>query len=312
MRKYILTVTLNPAVDKTAKVRNFSLAKEFRTKDIYLSAGGKGINVSQVLKKLEIKTKATGFQGGMAGGFIIDQLNKEGIRNDFIKVDGETRTSLTVLDPETKKITRILELGPQISPAEFRRFKKKFAVLLNQSCCAVFSGRNAFGLPDSAYAQLIKMAKKKRVITVLDTSGPALKEGLKAKPFLIKPNEEETKEVLNIDVQSIQDVKRSIEHFHRWGIPLVIISRGAKGAVFSNGREQWMAVPPRIKFQNPVGCGDALIAGFLAAFLRGRDLKGWAQEAIAVSAANALSINPGSIRKGDVRKIRARVTIRAI
>ncbi len=311
-RKTILTVTLNPAIDKTVRIAGFSLGKDFRTNDIFLSAGGKGVNVSQVLKSLGAKTKACGFVGGAAGWFIVDQLRRDDIPTIFIPLKEETRTSLTIIDTSRGKITRILEYGPRVSRVDFRLFKERFMANLSECAFVVFSGRNAYGLSDSTYRQLIQLTKRLGVLSVLDTSGPALIEGLKARPFIIKPNVREAESIVKNKLRSLKQIKEATRYLHNKGIAIVIVSMGFRGAVFSNGRESCHVLPPMIKTKNTVGCGDALVGGFLYSWMQSRDFVASCVMAVACGTANALTINPGVISLKEVYRLKKRIKVNFI
>lgn len=300
MNRYVLTVTCNPAIDKTIKIDNFRLGLEHRFRDVYRSAGGKGVNVSQALKKVGIESLATGFLGGKSGEYIKEKLEEEGIQTDFIRIKGETRTSLTIIDKKLKKTTRILEPGPTVNRKDIICFKKKFQSLLKQCFYVVFSGRNIPGASDSFYYDLIKLAEKQRKPAILDTSGKPLLLGIKAKPFLIKPNLKEAEYILGKKLNHVWKLRLAVKELLELGIENVIISMGREGVVASDGRETWFAKPHRRKAINPVGSGDALIGGFLYSKIKGKRFKEAVKIAVAAGTANALSVNPGEFKKKAV------------
>ena len=312
MKPRILTVTLNPAIDKTVKVENFKFGQDSYEDAIFLSAGGKGLNVSRVLKRLGIESIATGFVGGASGDYIKKQLNKEKIKHDFCHIKKDTRTSLTVIDSYSKKITRLLERGPLVRNIDCQRFKKKYISLIKKCDYVIFSGKSIPGAPGSFYAQLISQAKKRNKFTVLDTSGMPYKLGLKQKPFMVKPNLKEAEFLIDNRLDSLKKIKQAVCLFHRRGIKIVAITLGSKGAVISDANEILFAVPPKIKQKNPVGCGDAFIGGFIALYGRDKNLLQAARMAVACAAANALSFNPGFINLGTVKKIINQIKIRKL
>ena len=307
----IVTVTLNPAIDKIIKVKNFKTEQDSRENGISLSAGGKGVNVSRVLKNLNAKTIATGFLGGFLGLYIQKEFNKEEIKHDFLQISGQTRTNLTIIDSH-QKITRVLERGPRISRRALIAFKKKFRSLLKSCRYVIFSGSIANGLPEAIYADLITIAKQKNIKTILDTSGKPLQPGLRARPWLVKPNREEAESVVGYKLNSSRRKKRAVKYFHKIGIETVIISFGAKGIVASDGKEILHADTPKLKCQNNVGCGDALVAGFVFAHQRGYGFKEAVRFSVCCAAANVRNLQPGSIEKGWVKKLTRRVLIKKI
>ena len=181
-KKYILTVTLNPALDC------FVLRGK---KEIY-SAGGKGINVSRGLKRLGVETVATGFWGGKIGLRIKKYLHQERINHDFVETSAETRINLTMAG-DFGRHQRVIEEGHKVQKKFIDLFFKKYRQLLKKSRGVVICGRNANGLSDKIYSDLIQTARWKNIPVFLDTSSAALKRAIKAKPFLIKVNEEEMK-----------------------------------------------------------------------------------------------------------------------
>ncbi len=309
MKKKILTITLNPAVDKAVKVLRFKVGDDFREKALFLSAGGKGVNVSQVLRHVGAQTITGGFLGGPAGGYIKRELDKDGIRHSFSNTAGNTRTSLTILDPSLNTITRILERGPEITRKELNLFRKRYLSLLNGCGAVVLSGRNIPGAPDSLYAELISAAKKRGVFTVLDTSGRPYLLGIKKKPSMIKPNQDEVRHLTGRGVLKVSGLKSVARDLYGRGIKIVAITMGSRGAVVYNGRDMVVAVPPKLKRTNPIGCGDSFIAGFLAYMVRGLGFTDCVRMAVACGAANALSIDPGSVKRSEVKRMYNKVRI---
>ncbi|MCK5213932.1 MAG: 1-phosphofructokinase family hexose kinase [Candidatus Omnitrophica bacterium] len=310
MDGYILSVTLNPAIDKTIKLKQLVLGEDHRCNQTFYSAGGKGINVSRALQKLGVCTLSTGFLGGPAGEYIKSQLHKEKIIGDFVEIAGETRTSFTMIDTSTGKLTRVLEEGPRISRRERMRFKEKFIDLIKSCRIVVLSGRNISGAGEAFYRELTKIAQGKNKKVVLDTSGKPLFLGLQAKPFLIKPNLQEMEFLLQQRVMTISQIKKAMTCLFKKGVGNIIISLGRKGAVGSDGENFWLASPPKKNTINTVGCGDALVAGFLYAYTRGKGFKSCLQFGVATGSANALNLQPGLLKKRELAKLLHKVEMR--
>lgn len=310
MKPYVLTVTLNPAIDKTAIVSNFKIGKDFRENALFLAAGGKGINVSRVLQRLSKPTVATGFIGGPNGEYLKKHLDDERIKHDFCRIMDNARTSLTIIDPALNTITRVLERGPVVTKKDLDSFRRKYLKLLKESCYVVFSGRNVPGAPDSFYSELITIAKKNSVNTVFDTSGKPYELGLKRKPFMVKPNLKEAEQALGKKLPSFSQVKQAARDLHRFGIMIVAITMGSRGALVFNGKEMIMATPPKVNRLSPVGCGDAFIGGFIAYCINNRSLADCVRMAVACGAANTLHINPGFIKPADLKRIYKEVKIK--
>ncbi len=300
-KKYILTVTLNPALDKISSRGR-----------VLISAGGKGINVARALESLGLKTCSMGFLGGTSGKILKNILRKEGLNSDFVSIQGETRINVTMENPRTLVKERFLSLGPKLHKSEIEQFKEKYIQLLSKSYGVVFSGRNALGASPSFYAHLVKLAREANIPTVVDTSGVPLELALKAKPWMIKPNLMEAEEVLGRKLNTKVLLKQALRQFHRLGVEIVLLSLGNKGAVGSNGKEMWLVQAPKIKVKNEVGCGDAMVAGFLFAYLKNDSFYEIMKCAVAAGTSNGLSLTPGAIDQRALGGILKRVQIKEL
>ncbi len=309
MKSYILTITLNPAIDKTVVVPGFQTGRDFREEALAVTAGGKGINVSRVLRHLGSPTLASGLLGGCSGLYLREKLAKEKINNDFSRIKGNSRTSLTIINSKTNELTRVLERGPWVSRKELAAFRKKYLSLLSHSRCVIISGRNIPGVPDSFSGELVSLARKKGIPTVLDTSSRPYELGLREKPFLIKPNLKEAEHVLGYRLNSLSQRKKALKKFLAGGVKIAIITLGSQGAIAANERETILVRPPKVKRLSPVGCGDAFVGGFIAAYLHDLDFCGCLRKAAACGTANALSINPGAINRIMVKRLARKVKI---
>ncbi len=196
-----------------------------------------------------------------------------------------------------------------MTPQELRRFENQYRRWLRHSRWVVLSGRNAAGAPAQWYARLVRLAQREGVPVAVDTSGAALAAALQAKPFLIKPNRAEAEAILHHRLDSPAQIKKAVRHFHGCGISVVLLSLGGRGAVVSDGQNIWCARPPRVRAANEVGCGDALLAGFLAAFER-KSLAEALRQGVACGTANVLGPTPGSIRPGDVSRLVKKVAVK--
>jgi tagatose 6-phosphate kinase len=265
-----------------------------------------------VLKGLKVKTFSTGVIGGAGGRFIKRQLAREKIRYDFCEIHSEIRTNLTILDPVGGKSTRILERGPDITKKDIKRFENKFHALLDGAEYAVFCGSLMPGMPDSIYAELIKAAGKRNVKTVLDTSGAALRQAVAAGPDVFKPNLQEAEFLWGRKIDSFIKLKEAALDFLNQGAKGVIITMGSRGALATDGRETFMASPPKIKTSNTVGCGDALLGGFLFSQYHKRDFQESLQIAVATAAVNCLTPEPGMIDSESLQELVDKVTTKRI
>src|SRR5947209_9844404 len=167
----IITVTLNPALDKTLQVPSFTPGRRHRTVDQMTMPGGKGVNVARVIKRLGQPVIATGIAGGATGTQIVEALNDESILNDFVRIREESRTNTAVLDPTTGLQTEINERGPSVSPHELELFHDKLLYLAKGASVCVFAGSLPRGVEPGVYADLVREVKQCGVTTILDTEG---------------------------------------------------------------------------------------------------------------------------------------------
>ncbi|OGX06035.1 MAG: hypothetical protein A2Z88_02850 [Omnitrophica WOR_2 bacterium GWA2_47_8] len=310
MKRTILTVTLNPAIDKTIT------AQQTKKRDGFvgqwrISAGGKGINVSRVLKDLKCKTCAAGFAGGATGAQLKELLRKENIPFDLTHIREETRVNLTIINTATQKANRSISPGPRAGKNELAHFKTKFKKLLKGCGWVVFSGRNILGAPDPMYQGLIKTAQAQHVKTALDSHSAPFSLGLQAKPFLVKPNREEAEAFLKIKLNSKEKWREALRLLLKKGARFALISLGDKGAVGSDGKDLYWAHPPKVKAVNHVGCGDAFLAGFIYAFEKDRGFKDALVWAVACGTAYTLQL-PGlkqRVSRARIEKIKDKVKV---
>lgn len=292
----LVTVTLNAAIDKTYRLSRFLPGQLHRTKEQLSLPGGKGINVARVAKSLGADVIATGIVAGHNGRFIAEGCAQAGIAPAFVEAEGESRCCLTLLDDETKAVTEVLEQGPTVSAAAFEQLFDKVRLLASQAAFVAFSGSLPAGVPDDAYAILIDQVRKAGALPVLDASGKALACGLSGRPYLVKPNRDEAESLLGYPLESEAAVDQALREIHGLGAGHVLLSLGEEGAWFSTGAERWR-VPAFVleEVANPVGCGDALLAGVLAGRLKGLDWKAAVRLGLASAGANALSVGAGMI-----------------
>lgn len=261
----ILTITLNPSVDIAYQLNQFRLDSVNRVEKVQKTAGGKGLNVTRVLKQIGEDVLATGFIGGELGNDVINQLYQNHIKSSFVEISGETRNCIAILHEGQQ--TEILEQGPTIQEHEALNFIEHLSNLLSKVEVVVISGSLPKGLESDYYVKIVELCKKFGVAVVLDCSGEALKKVLerKEKPTVIKPNTEELSQLIGSDVtdenQELQSVLSS-QMFQ--GIEWIVVSLGAKGA-FAKHKDKFYRVRiPKIDVVNPVGSGDSTVAGIAA------------------------------------------------
>ena len=302
----ILTVTLNPAIDKTYTAGELIAGHVNRMRTVMSIAGGKGINVTKVLRQYDYPVCATGFLGGYAGTFIEDYLKGEDVICKFVKVDGETRSNMNIL-ADNGYVTEILEPGPEVNEEKLQYFLIQYEALLAKCELVVLSGSIARGLPDDIYALLIEKAKSRGIRVILDTSGEALRKGIDAKPYMIKPNQKELEYIIGHKLVNREAVKEAAVFIHKKGIENVVVSMGKKGLLSVSGGKAFFAPAAKVTALNTVGCGDSVVAAYAMSFLRNEDDEQALIQAATISAANATTLVSADIPKETARELSERL-----
>jgi len=308
MAEYILTVTLNPAVDKTVSVPVFSAGSDMMTTVSWQIAGGKGINVARTLKYLGHKVIAAGFLGGNTGCWIEASLKAENIPASFLPIAGLTRVHTTISDCSSGRIARLLERGPRISAGEYKSFRLCYEKLLRRACGVVISGSLPLGLKAESYRELVEMARRRGIICALDTYGEPLRHGLRAKPDLIKPNFDELAGLLRENNRFIVG-KKTFERLARYGIRYALVTLGDKGAWISDFKKVLRVKHKSVRGRNYVGCGDAFLAGFISGLLRHKSLGACAHLAAACGIANLYAPHTGALTRSAVKRAQGLIRI---
>ena len=265
----VITVTPNPALDRTLRVDELSFGGIARVQGVQEDPGGKGINVSRVLRQFGCPTAALGFLGGSAGRFLADAMAKLAIDADFIAVPGETRTNLTLTDGEHE--IKVNEPGPSVPPHAVDALIARVRQRARESSAVVLAGSLPPGVPVAFYAELIRIIQDEGAKPVLDTAGPPLAHGAPARPYLIKPNRREAEALLGIPLDTDDALREAVRRLSGYGIPIVALSLGAGGAICACGGMAWRAEVPSVAVLSTVGSGDAFLACLLLALLGGVD-----------------------------------------
>jgi 1-phosphofructokinase family hexose kinase len=301
MGKYILTLTPNPSIDKTAVVERYLIGRIHRPQRLVVLPGGKGVNVARSIKILGGPVCAGMLLGGHAGKWILEQLEKENIPCRAVWSDGETRSCLSVIDGSVGTITELYEAGTQINGKTWNQFEKLAEELLPHASFVTMSGSLPIGAPGDAYARLVRLANKHRVPAFIDASGKFLREAIAAEPYMVKINQQEAGELLGLDLQTTKGAISAVKKI-RDSCEIAIITLGRDGAVMAAKDEVWHLQPPKITSVSSVGSGDALLGAFCVGLERGDSVIDALQLGIAAGAANALEIGPGLFKKEIVEE----------
>lgn len=304
----ILVINLNASVDKRYEMTELEKGTVMRALKVENTPGGKGIHVANVATILGEQCIATGFLGGKTGEFIEEKLTEYKIKNDFVKVNGETRECLAIITEDLVQ-TEILEPGPEVSMEEQSEFVKKYKELLEDSDVIVASGSVPRNIPKNFYSELITIAKNKGKKFLLDTSGELLKSGINAKPFFIKPNRDEIEALTGRKIESDSDALEEIKRFQEKGIELVVISLGSKGSIAGYKDKFYKVTVPKVKAINPVGSGDSYVAGIAVSLERGYSIEQMLKYASACGTANAMEEETGSVKENIVNELLEKIKI---
>jgi tagatose 6-phosphate kinase len=299
----ILTVTLNAAIDKRYVVDEFKPGSVNRVKECSYSAGGKGLNVARVAAISGEEVTATGFVGGHAGSYIIEALQEQGIKSDFVHIKGESRSCINIYDEATHTQTEFLEPGAAVSDDDKRQMLLKYEQLVKDSTIVAISGSVPKGVDAAFYIKMIEIAKQYDRKVILDTSGKLLEEAIKAKPYMIKPNTDEISLLTGRVMTTPEDYIAAAEVLQQSGIELVVISCGSKGAVVASFEGVYRATVPDVEVVNTVGCGDSMVAGFAVGLCRGMSMVDTIKLAGAISSANAMRIETGYYKPEDMQRL---------
>lgn len=260
MNKKILTVTLNPCIDKTITIEGFEYGGLNRATKTRVDVGGKGINVAKVLSNFDSNVYACGIVAGKQGQEVISFLDKKGIQNSFVKNKGETRTNYKIFDSKSKTITEINEPGFYVDKAILQECIDNIAANLMQTEIMILSGSIPSGIDSGIYEKLISIANKCDVKVILDAGGDELRQGANAVPFAIKPNLFEFEQLLGRKPGDDTEIVEAAKEYINKGVGMVIISMGGDGAIFVTKEQAYKAYPFNIECKSTVGAGDSMVA----------------------------------------------------
>lgn len=305
----ILCVNPNAAIDKTVVVNSFRLNTIQRPERVMALPGGKGCNVARGLKRLGEEPVVTGWVGGYAGHFIEDGLRAEGLAAEFVWTAFESRTCLSILDPIDHTLTELYEKGEAIPIEKTAEFKAYFAANVARFSAVTLSGSLPPGVPLDFYRQLIEIAHAANVPVLLDSSGEALRQGVAARPDLIKPNETEVAELSGRVLKTRSDFVAAARDLSARYQTRVVISIGAEGAIAADQDRVWHVWPPPVTITSAVGSGDCLLAGLAFGLTHGFAFETAVQYGVAAGTANTLMAGAGVFALEDFAAVLSRTAV---
>lgn len=286
----IITVTMNPAIDKTVEIDQLIPGGLNRIQKVEYDAGGKGINVSKTIRELGGTSIATGFLGGNAGKTIQSVLNEKEIRNDFIQADGETRTNTKVFE-KNGAVTELNEPGPVISEKQIQMLLQKLEAYADEQTLFVLAGSIPKGVDKNIYAEITRLVHKKGAKVLLDADGELFRNSLEAIPDIIKPNRIELEEYAGFDYRASSDELLDLARkFQKKGIGTVAVSMGKSGAMLVKEGYEVKCPALSVKAHSTVGAGDAMVAALAYSWDQGLENEAMTRLCIAASAGAVTTI----------------------
>ncbi len=284
----IYTVTLNPAVDKTIILDNLVIDHVNRAQIVREDAGGKGINVSKMIKNLKGESIALGICAGKTGGFIQEQLDEMGIKHHFIQNVGQTRTNIKIVDQLHKTYTDINEVGSPILEEVLNTLEELIFSYVAKGDFLVLAGSVPSNVSQAIYKKWIQRANQVGAKVILDADREMLKEGIEAGPYLIKPNIHELEELCDQKIETIEKAIELAKDLLKDKIEVIVISRGEKGCVVVTAHETFMIEGLKVLVKSTVGAGDSMVAALTYALNNKVSLKEAMVLGVAASAATVM------------------------
>jgi 1-phosphofructokinase family hexose kinase len=308
----IVTVTLNAAFARTITVPNFQRGQRHRARAGLPLAGGKGLNVARALKLLGVPVVATGLAGGQAGMRIVERLTGEAILNDFVRIEGESRTTTAVVDPTSNTYTEINEWGPEVRPEELEMLREKLDYLSQGAEMVVFAGSLPRDVEDDFYAQAIHDLARRHIPSALDCEGEPLRLGVEAEPFLVSPNQSEAEALVGQEFHDDEDFQMGLDEIAEIGGRNVLVT--TEFGCYALLREdrathRYRVEAPQVEPISTVGAGDTLVASFIAAHVAGRSREDALRVAVAAGAASTLEVRAGVFDPRRAARLQSGVTL---
>ena len=310
----IATVTLNPSLDEWIQLPSLRLGQLNRAQWGGRYPGGKGINVSRVVWELGGHTMAYGLAGGNDGMILRELMNARAIPHEFVTIAGSTRNNYKIRIEHPKSFTEVNTAGPTVSATHTQALQRRILQRRPRPACVALSGSLPPGAPSTIYQRWIRVLRRVGIPTILDASGAALREGLRSRPWCIKPNRQEAEELLRSRLTQTKHCIHAVRQLLTYGPELVILSLGREGALMALAAAPgvWMAIPPAVKVESAVGAGDSLVGGFLVGWSRQQPLPEAFRLGAACGTAAAMTGGTELCRRADVERLVARVRIKRV
>jgi 1-phosphofructokinase family hexose kinase len=307
----ILTLTVNPAIDQNVTVDRLVFEDRAYILSSRESAGGRGINAASVVHAFGGKTAAIAPSGGKNGARFEQLLNGCGFPIHVVRIKNEVRTNLTITD-KTGLTVKLNELGPPMTKLELDRLERMVRDKLEEASWLMLCGSLPPGVSPGFYSKLVAMARQRKVRTLLDTDGDALREGTEAGPTVVAPNQQEAERLLNRVLITRHHFIEAADRIRHMGPELVILSLGTRGAIGARQGQMLEVIPPRIEAVCPIGAGDALVAAFAWSMNQRDDFVEALRWGVAAGSASARLPGVTFASLAEAKEVYDRVEIRAV
>ena len=308
----IVTVTLNPALDKTLTLPGFAVNTVNRVQSIRLDPGGKGINVSKCLRALGADTVAAAILAGSAGKQLEDMLKALNIPVLQVNVPGQSRTNLKIIDPVKKENTDINEPGPKVMPEDLEALRLMLGSKVKKGDSIVLSGSLPAGVEADLYRVWTTYFRELGAAVFLDADGEPMALGIQAGPYMIKPNNHELARLLGKEKLSLEEMCSEGKHLVESGIREVVISLGGDGALFVSNEGVFHAEGLSVPVKSTVGAGDSMVAAMVYSKEKGLDRETAIRLAVAMGAASVMQDGSQSPEKELVEKLAQNVKLKKL
>lgn len=304
----IITVTPNTGIDHTVHVSRFQLNSTIRAIDSAWGMGGKATDVSWILGKLGVPTRALGFAAGPNGQRMDNMLRERGVETDFVWVDGETRLN-TVLVVSGEGQSTITTSSLNVSPAHLTEFTARYQNALDDASCVAMGGSLPSGIPVEFYAEAITQAHERKIPVIFDSSGPSLLAGVKSRPELIKPNLTELNDLLGFLPASQTEIQNAAMKLHEELGTNLIVTLGKEGAIAVFGDSSYFVHPISVPTISSAGAGDGVLAGMALAYSRKESFEYGLQQGFALAGAILKTLATADFRVQDYQELLPQIVI---
>ncbi|MGD8622145.1 MAG: 1-phosphofructokinase family hexose kinase [Anaerolineales bacterium] len=303
----IYTFTANPSLDRTLVLKRIALGEYNRGELTHYDLGGKGINVSRNLRSQGQESTLLGFFGGRIGAWLIDDLESQGYRTVPFKVEGESRSNITLIETDFDRLTKLNELGPEVRVGDASAVHRWVEEKCELGDIWVLAGSLPPGLPDTFYADLIEVIQSNGGKTYLDTSGKPLASGWQQEPYFVHGNQDEFAALLNRQLVDREDCIQAVRDMGTSGTEHIVLSRGDQGALAWSGGDIVEAIPPSVVVENAVGAGDAMIAAIVCGHLENWNLERVIRWGVSAGTLSAMQEGTATVDYSDLKAFERRV-----